>query len=79
MVRGTPGRGSSPSPSSRRAGSRARYLVTVPRFTAPGTATRPVPGRRSGGERLAVVSACAGEPDGAAWNNQPGLADAYLL
>ena len=39
MVRGTPGRGSSPSPSSRRARKRARHLVTVPRFTRSRAAT----------------------------------------
>ena len=33
IVRGTPGRGSSPSPSSRRATNRARHLVTVTRLT----------------------------------------------
>ncbi len=33
MVRGTPGRGSSPSPSSRLARKRARHLITVPRLT----------------------------------------------
>ena len=39
MVRGTPGRGSSPSPSSRFARKRARHLVTVPRFTRSRAAT----------------------------------------
>ncbi len=39
MVRGTPGRGSSPSPSSRRARNRARHLVTVPRLTPSRAAT----------------------------------------
>jgi hypothetical protein len=39
MVRGTPGRGSSPSPSSRFARKRARHLLTVPRFTRSRAAT----------------------------------------
>ena len=39
MLRGTPGRGSSPSPSSRRARNRARHLVTVPRLTRSRAAT----------------------------------------
>ena len=39
MVRGTPGRGSSPSPSSRRARNRARHLVTAPRLTPSRAAT----------------------------------------
>jgi hypothetical protein len=39
MVRGTPGRGSSPSPSSRRARNRARHMTTVPRLTPSRAAT----------------------------------------
>ena len=39
MVRGTPGRGSSPSPSSRRARNRARHRTTVPRLTPSRAAT----------------------------------------
>ncbi len=38
-MRGTPGRGSSPSPSSRRARNRARHLVTVVRLTPSRAAT----------------------------------------
>ena len=39
IVRGTPGRGSSLSPSSRRARNRARHLTTVPRLTPSRAAT----------------------------------------
>ena len=39
IVRGTPGRGSSPSPSSRFARNRARHLVTVVRLTPSRAAT----------------------------------------
>jgi hypothetical protein len=39
MVRGTPGRGSSPSPSRRQARNRARHLVTVPRLRPSRAAT----------------------------------------
>ena len=39
IVRGTPGRGSSLSPSSRLARNRARHLFTVPRLTPSRAAT----------------------------------------
>ena len=61
IVRGTPGRGSSPSPSSRRARNRARHLVTVTRLTRSRAATAVLlrPSAQASTIRARSASPCA--------------------
>jgi hypothetical protein len=61
MVRGTPGRGSPPGPSSRLAGKRARHVRTVARLT-PGRAATAVlllPSAQAGTIRARSARPCA--------------------
>ena len=61
MVRGTPGRGSSPSPSSRLARNRARHLLTVVRLTPSRAATAVLlrPSAQASTIRARSASPCA--------------------
>ena len=61
IVRGTPGRGSSPSPSSRRVRNRARHLVTVTRLTLNRAATAVLlrPSAQASTIRARSASPCA--------------------
>ena len=61
MVRGTPGRGSSLSPSSRLRKNRARHLLTVPRFTPSRAATAMLgpPSAQASTIRARKASPCA--------------------
>ena len=61
IVRGTPGRGSSPSPSSRRARNRARHLITVTRLTRSRAATAVLlrPSAQASTIRARSASPCA--------------------
>ena len=61
MVRGTPGRGSSPSPSSRRARNRSRHFLTVVRLTRSRAATAMLlrPSAQASTIRARSASPCA--------------------